>query len=182
MEIWAVVLLIFLSLAVTVWLVVKLLQVWAAGEYKRIKKNPASMCDIDAFVGPDNPVDAVKVVLAHKIQIGSRVASLDPIPLEYFTSPHVENLLVSRRVGDDSTTAGTSLSGLPMESLFSGNTIKKPIIVCTIRMGFGHHRLAYSAASWAMQTGHPTVFHDLLGIKSSKFDEFFHTFRVVHDV
>jgi len=33
-------------------------------------------------------------------------------------------------------------------------------------MGFGHHRIAYSAASWAISAGHPTIFHDLLNIES----------------
>ncbi|CAN0417969.1 unnamed protein product [Discosporangium mesarthrocarpum] len=33
-------------------------------------------------------------------------------------------------------------------------------------MGFGHHRIAYSACSWALGAGMGTYFHDLLNIKS----------------
>jgi hypothetical protein len=47
------------------------------------------------------------------------------------------------------------------------SNFKTPIIILTTRMGFGHHRLAYSTASWAIHSGHPTIFHDFMGIKSS---------------
>jgi hypothetical protein len=50
------------------------------------------------------------------------------------------------------------------------NSDKKPIVIATIRMGFGHHRIAYSAASWAIKNGHPTIFHDLLNIHSAEAD------------
>ncbi|CAN0535166.1 unnamed protein product [Ectocarpus sp. 12 AP-2014] len=33
-------------------------------------------------------------------------------------------------------------------------------------MGFGHHRIAYSASSWGLDAGMGTYFHDLLNIKS----------------
>jgi hypothetical protein len=135
----------------------KILQVWAAGAYKNILQNPSTDCDIDTFVGAQNPVSALKVVLAHKIQIGSRLASSDAIPLEVISSPHVEGLRVCRKLsGSDAV----SVDQLLQES------DKKPIVIATIRMGFGHHRLAYSAASWALQTGHTTIFHDLLSIES----------------
>lgn len=40
------------------------------------------------------------------------------------------------------------------------------LYVGTIRMGFGHHRIAYSACSWGLDAGMITYFHDLLNIKS----------------
>lgn len=40
------------------------------------------------------------------------------------------------------------------------------IFVGTIRMGFGHHRIAYAASSWGVDAGMGTYFHDLLNIKS----------------
>ena len=37
-------------------------------------------------------------------------------------------------------------------------------------MGFGHHRIAYSAASWSMKEGYTTIFHDFLNIESDESD------------
>ncbi|EKX53218.1 hypothetical protein GUITHDRAFT_100928 [Guillardia theta CCMP2712] len=45
---------------------------------------------------------------------------------------------------------------------------KKPLVVGTIRMGFGHHRIAYSAASWGLASGSFTFFHDLLAVESKE--------------
>jgi len=39
-------------------------------------------------------------------------------------------------------------------------------VVGTIRMGFGHHRIAYATASWGVASGRTTYFHDLLNIDS----------------
>ena len=65
------------------------LTVWAANEYIRIKNSSKTSCDIDKFVGPKNPVSPLKVVFAHKFQLGNRQASQDPIPLELVDSQHV---------------------------------------------------------------------------------------------
>jgi hypothetical protein len=137
-----------------------------------MKEHPPSACDIDAFVDnaqEKNPVNAVKCVLIYKSQVGSRQANLEPIPLETIPSPHVPNLLISRR--KSSVENDTNSMARPVTELFQNNNAnqKTPIIVATIRMGFGHHRLAYSTASWALETGHPTIFHDLLGIQSGTF-------------
>ena len=35
-------------------------------------------------------------------------------------------------------------------------------------MGFGHHRIAYAASSWALGSGKATYFHDLLNIDSKE--------------
>jgi hypothetical protein len=35
-------------------------------------------------------------------------------------------------------------------------------------MGFGHHRLAYSACSWALSQKYTTIFHDLINIESEE--------------
>lgn len=159
MDTWALALLIVAAVLVGGYLMFKILQVWAVGAYQNILQNPSTDCDIDTFVGAQNPVAALKVVLAQKIQIGSRRASSDAIPLEVISSPHVEGLRVSRKL------TGTSDDAVSVDQLLQESD-KKTIVIATIRMGFGHHRLAYSAASWALQTGHTTVFHDLLGIES----------------
>jgi hypothetical protein len=135
------------------------LKVWAQTAYDNILKNPKTDCDIDAFVGPENPVAKVTVALAHKIQVGGRKAQTEPIALELHDSPHVPGLKVSRKA-----TGGENC--VPLEEYLKSN---KPVVIATIRMGFGHHRVAYSAASWALKNGHPTIFHDLLNIKSGRY-------------
>ena len=172
MEKWALALLVVAAVIVAYYVIKTLLLTWAAAAYQRILKHPATACDIDAFVDSENknPVNALKCVLAHKMQIGNRKASSEPIPLETFDSPHVEGLRVSRKLGssNDGTTAPTASGVLNIEKLLAESS-KTPIVIATIRMGFGHHRLAYSVSSWAIQAGHPTIFHDLLSIQSGTF-------------
>lgn len=176
MEKWALALIIVATVLVGAVVLKKLLQTWAASAYKRMLKNPLTACDIDAFVGYDrNPVSALKCVLAHKMQIGSRKASTEPIPLEAFESPHVPGLRVSRKKGENDTsnstaaTATTATTAIDIHKLIAESGEKTPIVIATIRMGFGHHRLAYSVSSWAIEAGHPAIFHDLLSIKSGTY-------------
>jgi hypothetical protein len=169
METWALVLLVLASVLVGGLVLMRAVKAWAAAAYRRILNTPATQCDIDAFVGPHNPVNAVKCALAHKIQIGRRVAGTTPIALETTPSLHVPGLRVSRKVvAADKATNVQSLEQFLASSSnsSSSNNGKKPIVICTIRMGFGHHRLAYSVSSWALAAGHPTIFHDLLNIQS----------------
>jgi len=42
----------------------------------------------------------------------------------------------------------------------------KPVIVGTVRMGFGHHRIAYSAVTWALEMGAQPYLIDILAIDS----------------
>ena len=142
-----------------------LLNVWATAEYQRILQNPATECDIDSFT--NTPVSALKVVLAHKFRLGNRVAKLDPIPLETFESPHMPGLRVARKAGTNKNDNAKDVQ--PLEQTLNSSR-DLPIVICTIRMGFGHHRIAYAACSWALQTGRPTIFHDLLNIESEEAD------------
>ena len=50
----------------------------------------------------------------------------------------------------------------------------KALVVGTIRMGFGHQRIAYAASSWAVAAKKHVYFHDLLSIESAEA-------RLVHD-
>ena len=167
LEPWAIVFM-AIGAAVALYFVLKsLVKVWAKQAYKKLLRSPKTSCDIDAFVGPKHPVSATKVVLAHKIQLGSRKASLDPIPLEVFDSPHVPGLKVSRKAGSPSKSSDRNVT--LMDQLLA-EADKSPIVIATIRMGFGHHRIAYAAASCALKTGRPTIFHDLLSIQSPEAD------------
>ncbi|KAL7572133.1 hypothetical protein ACA910_001765 [Epithemia clementina (nom. ined.)] len=168
MEGWAIALIVIGGFIALVYYIIPFLViVWAKGVYRTIVQNPKTNCDIDAFVNTErNPVSYVKVVMAHKLQLGSRVPSTDPIPLETHDSSHVPGLLVSRKAG---TSTGPSYKNVAsMDEVLSSSSKgdKPPIVVATIRMGFGHHRIAYSACSWALKAGHPTIFHDLLSIES----------------
>jgi hypothetical protein len=169
MEVWIIAVICLAAFIALVVFCAMAVKVWAQAAYDHILKNPETECDIDAFVGPENPVSKIKVALAHKLQIGTRQAQVKPIALELYDSPHVPGLKVSRKAGDVSSTSSSSSTGTVVslqDYLAAGN---KPVVIATIRMGFGHHRVAYSAASWALKKGRPTIFHDLLNIKSGTF-------------
>lgn len=156
------------GLAIGTYIPYKILETWAKGEYQRMKNNPKTECDIDEHVGaPErNPVSALKVVFATKAQLGSRKVSSETIPLEKFASPFIPGLNVIRREGQ--TTPENVKEVQKLGDFLKGTGGKKPVVVMTIRMGFGHHRLAYSTVSWALGMGHPTVFHDMLNIDSDQ--------------
>lgn len=143
---------------------------WAASAYDSLKASSPSECDIDEFCGSQNPPSKVKVMIAHKLRVGSRVPSTEPIPLECIESPHVQGLWITKAKGtnDDAT---------PLEDLIPRKTVQgfmdkrdkhETLVVATIRMGFGHHRLAYSACSWALSQGYTTIFHDFVNIESEE--------------
>ena len=206
MESWALALLVIAALLISFYIIKVVVQLWARQKYKAMKLHPKSHCDIDTFVNQNhnvpNPVNAVKCVLSHQIQIGSKFAGAKAdvetaIPLEFYESSHVSGLYVSQRcrrrdtdttdTTDNSkgtkrkqttTTTTTPVTTYDWNELLTKGSSSTttttttnpslPIVVCTIRMGFGHHRLAYSVSSWAMSTGRPTIFHDLLSIDSRK--------------
>ena len=118
--------------------------------------------DIDTYVGDPSPsvLSRAKVVFIHYfVNVGRHVASRKPLPLQASPSPFFPNLQVTSLAGDAAYTGATPLTA----SKLSGG-----LVVGTIRMGFGHHRIAYAAASWGVASGRPTYFHDLLNINSSE--------------
>ena len=161
---------IFVALAVGTFVPFKLAQFWAYREYQRLCNNPKTECDVDVHVTEKNPVSALKVVAMYKAQLGNRKASESAIPLECFDSPFIDGLKVTCRQGEKAESTGGPQKNIQSlnDFLKSCNKKKKPIVVATIRMGFGHHRLAYSTVSWALGLGHPTIFHDLLNINSEE--------------
>jgi hypothetical protein len=52
----------------------------------------------------------------------------------------------------------------------SGTKIGKGLMVGTVRMGYGHHRMAMAAYSHSIKNGTNTYLHDLLGIESKEAD------------
>jgi len=174
LEPWQIALIVVACLVVVVVFVVVAVKSWAKHAYQRQLDNPKHHCNIDAFVGPNHPVSYVKVALGGKLTVGNRTPSNDPIPLQVVKSPHVDGLYVTKRAGSGGgRTSNNNNNGdasstddseaISLEQLFAESS-EKPVVVCTIRMGFGHHRLAYSVSSWAKRTGRPTVFHDFISI------------------
>jgi hypothetical protein len=191
LEGWAIALIAISAILIALYLLSRLVGMWARRAYRHFLNNPKTQCDIDAFVSGgvntetgeeknnNNPCKALKVVMLSKFTLGSRVANVDdPIALEVIDSTHVPNLLVTQKAGTAAAAAAapaspttpaqqvvaTSIDEILEQAQRSGKT---PIIVGTIRMGFGHHRIAYSVCSWALSQGYTTIFHDLLNIVPS---------------
>lgn len=127
----------------------------AAKKYDALKKQMPF--DLDAYVRQPNPktIDKLKVVLLHHLNVGRHKITEETLPLDEAPSPFVDNLRVTSR-------AGTRVGAKPYEAP-PGH-----LVVGTIRMGFGHHRIAYAATSWALGTERATYFHDLLNIDSAE--------------
>ena len=116
--------------------------------------------DIDTYVGDPNPSipSRAKVVFLHFfINVGRHVASTQPLPLASSPSPFFPGLQVTSLAGDAKYSGSLPLTATKLGS---------GLVVGTIRMGFGHHRIAYAAASWGVASGRATYFHDLLNIES----------------
>lgn len=115
-----------------IWRVILLL---APGWYNDMIKNNA--VSVDDFVGgPPDPVSAFKSSLLNWFNVGSRVAKKEGYPLKTAASDKVPGLMVTSR--NESVPQSMSV------------TAKPPVVVGTIRMGFGHHRIAYAATSWGL--------------------------------
>ncbi|CAJ1931656.1 unnamed protein product [Cylindrotheca closterium] len=134
--------------------------------------------DMDDFCTPKP--NKVKIAAGHYFRMGNRVANTtSPIALEAVKSTHVEGLYVAHAAGykksNENGEDGAD-AAIPMDQLLPKRTStgaidkrsKQTIVVATIRMGFGHHRLAYSACSWALSENYNTVFHDLINIESEE--------------
>jgi hypothetical protein len=164
---WALALIILAGIVAFIVVCIVALKTWAKSAYQRLLVSPSTHCDIDSFVNLEkNPVSPLKVVLGQKLSLGDHKASFDPIALDCFESPHVPGLLVTRKAG---TCDANAKNVQPLTQVVNLSTTS-PIVVATIRMGFGHHRLAYSACSWALKTGRTTIFHDLIAIQSKEAD------------
>ena len=112
-----------------------------------------------AYVNDPSPtlLSRAKVAFIHYfINVGTHKASRVPLPLEASPSPFFNGLLVTSKRGTVPGASPFKAVGGPSGTL----------IVGTIRMGFGHHRIAYAAASWGVASGKTTYFHDLLNIES----------------
>jgi len=110
---------------------------------------------VGAYFGrPESPWE--RLVRSLMLRLTLRAADLDPgreIPLAWSESPFVEGLRLFER----------SERGAPLDG-------DDRVLVGTVRMGFGHHRIAYSAYTWALAKGATAYLHDLLAIESEEAD------------
>ncbi|KAL9183751.1 hypothetical protein ACHAXT_004607 [Thalassiosira profunda] len=153
---WAVALLAVAGTLVGLYLLWRVVLLLAPGWYRSmIQDNSVS---VDDFVGgPPNGTSAFKSWLLNKFNVGSRVAKKEGYPLKTEDSDKVPGLKVTSRNENGGASAGKAA--------------KPPVIVGTIRMGFGHHRIAYAATSWGlggMVKDRETWFHDFLNIDSEE--------------
>lgn len=136
----------------------------APGLYRSmIKDNSVS---VDDFVGgPPSPTSAFKSWLLNRLNVGGRVAKREGggYALKTMDSDKVPGLKVTSRNESGVAAAGSSAKAKP------------PVVVGTIRMGFGHHRIAYAATSWGLgadgnsnNDDRETWFHDFLNIESEE--------------
>ena len=166
---WAVALLILLAIALSIFLLYLLLLSIAPSLYKSmIASNSVS---VDDFVGgPPSPSSALKSWLLNRLNVGGRQVRVGGgYNLKVEESDKLPGLKVTSRndsssdmnVTDDTTSEGNN-----------STTAAPPIVVGTIRMGFGHHRIAYATASWGLapDASHDrsTWFHDFLNIDSEE--------------
>eukprot|EP00980_Cylindrotheca_fusiformis_P006848 scaffold1431_cov76-Cylindrotheca_fusiformis.AAC.3 len=130
--------------------------------------------DMDEFCTKSYPPNKSKIAIAHWFRLGTRKANTEtPIPLECFPSTHIEGLYVAAAAGKSGKDKKdlVKLESLLPRRTSSGSIDKrhKPtVVVATIRMGFGHHRLAYSTCSWSLAQNYTTIFHDLISIESEE--------------
>jgi tetrahydromethanopterin S-methyltransferase subunit A len=112
--------------------------------------------DIDTYVKDPTPSisSKAKCVLLNHLNVGSRKIDQEAVALAQAPSPFVPGLQVTSKVG-------TREGSVPLKPGKNG-----AIVVGTIRMGFGHHRIAYAATSWGLASNKTTYFHDLLNIDS----------------
>ena len=110
---------------------------------------------VDDFVGgPPDPASAFKACFLNYLNLGKRLARKEGYPLKTIASDKVDGLIVTSR--DESNPQSRKVPSKP------------PVVVGTIRMGFGHHRIAYAATSWGIGGEREIWFHDFLSIESEE--------------
>lgn len=183
-EAWSDVLVILAIIIGSIFLLKTLVTLYAKKTYYSWLSNPSTPLDVDAFVDTaTNPPKYFKIWFMQKMSVGDRKPSNETVKLGSAESPHVKGLQVTERsearTGSKNQPSADLVELGLMEKTEDGTS--KPLVIGTIRMGFGHHRIAYAACSWALNadedlklsgsdSGRSTYFHDLLNIDSPEAD------------
>jgi len=170
---------------VVLYLVLKVAQWFAKGVYNQWLNNPSTPLDVDGFVDTaKNPPKYLKIVFLQRLSVGGdRKPSNETVKIASAESPYIPGLRVTERAVKRE---GSQIESSPNLVEMAVDTSKPtPLVIGTIRMGFGHHRIAYAACSWAMSVDsetkdafldqscsqpRTTYFHDLLNIDSPEAD------------
>jgi len=181
-ESWGDVLIIILIVLVGLFILKVLFTSYAKSSYHNRLKNPSTPLDVDGFVDiAKNAPKYIKVWFLCKLSFGDRKPSEETVKLASVESTHVPGLQVTERAEErKGSKIQSSANAKPLKIDPAAPT---PLVIGTIRMGFGHHRIAYAACSWAVHadadsgsspnkksTGRTTYFHDLLNVDSPEAD------------
>lgn len=161
-------------------MLLKLARQYAKAVYYDWMSHPSTPLDIDGFVNATkNPPNFLKIAFLQKMSVGNRVPGEHTVKLASAESTHVAGLQVTERASKRlNSKKEVSPSATPV---IIDNEKPAPLVIGTIRMGFGHHRIAYAACSWALHADEDysndvsrneriTYFHDLLNIDSPEAD------------
>ena len=161
---WQISLISLACILVGLYLLYRLLLIYAVSLYKKTVKGNA--VNVDEWVNDPNPSpqSCLKAMILHKFNSYGFKGSPSTVKLDPIPSDKVEGLIVTKELDSEKT-------------IDNGNTKTPPLVVGTIRMGFGHHRIAYAATSWGIGADgdRETYFHDLLNIKSPEA-------KMIHDM
>jgi len=160
------------SLVLVVSLIMGVLLMLAPGWYQAKIKDNVIKTDDFMNLRPSN-WEALQFLLLNRVAIGGHKKDTSKsYELALDDSEHVKGLKLSRLSKPEDAGSDNVLSSSPSSS----SSTPSPIVIGTIRMGFGHHRIAYAASSWGMEASdmekknRTTVFHDLLNVKSEEAD------------
>jgi len=176
-EAWKAALLITACVLLGLYFLYKIVGLWAKSTYNSWLSNPSTALDVDAFVDTkDTPPKYLKIALIHKFSVGSLNPGPGAIELSYVESPHMEGLRLTQnldaRAGSKNKHQSIKNGAAKVDIADAITSEQPPVVIGTIRMGFGHHRIAYAACSWAGSDPgvSQTYFHDLLNVDSSEAD------------
>jgi hypothetical protein len=83
----------------------------------------------------DSQAFALQVAVLHSISVGKHKRSLEPTPLAVVPSANMKGLQLSKRLQKGDVALSEAMGSKP------------PLVVGTIRMGFGHHRCVTAASA-----------------------------------
>lgn len=168
-------------------IILTLFNIYAENMYNKWLKTPQTLLDVDSFVDARVTFpNYIKIMLIQIISVGKQKPSSDSIDLKSFQSPHVPGLLVT---GESSSRRASQITNIQVRPLSNLRDEIDNLVIGTIRMGFGHYRIAYATCSWAVsrnkdntfslnnplaigknQITSKVYFHDLLSVNSNEAD------------
>ena len=148
-EAWKAALLITACVLVGLYFLYKIVGLWAKSTYNSWLSNPSTALDVDAFVDTkDTPPKYLKIALIHKFSVGSLNPGPGAIELSYVESPHMEGLRLTQnldaRAGSKNKHQSIKNGAAKVDIADAITSEQPPVVIGTIRMGFGHHRIAYA--------------------------------------